>query len=242
MHEHKHIPAQVQSEIDAGVAALQEEIQVAEQIDPHYNRILETLENVSSLLEEQAKQEEGYRFDPEEFEAALPHIIADQLSALKKEKLSAIEWAERFNRWFVFSDTVINLGFSYLAPKKEIQKEDYEAVLRTLKLNEQFKNTFLVPHGIQIEMAYKSREIKEKYTWLAMPCLVIVDEEGQKHQIALTTSPLAKVWWLEVLMGFHASYQWTNESLMEQEDYEEAPYPGLGTSAVKDAGDRAGAS
>jgi hypothetical protein len=55
--------------------------------------------------------------------------------------------------------------------------------------------------------------VKEKYPWLAMPCLIVKDEEGQEHEIALTPGPEAHVWWLDVLTNFHASYNWDFQDL-----------------------------
>ncbi|BAW19106.1 hypothetical protein [Ralstonia phage RP31] len=227
-----NIPKEVQDDIAAGVAAVNEEIAAIEHIDPNYNRILGTLEEVQKNIDEERAQADGYYFDRDEFVAALPHIVADQLSAIKKEKLAPKEFAERFNRWFVFCDAVCNLGISCVKNKEALAKQEYESVFRSLKVNKQFENTFLKPHDIRVEFAFKSRTIKEQYKWLAMPCLIVTDEEGTEHKIAITPSPTGSVWWLDILSGFHATYQWTNELLMDQEDYDAAPYPAFGDGIV----------
>ena len=62
----------------------------------------------------------------------------------------------------------------------------------------------------------------EKYPWLAMPVLIISDDNGVEHQIAITPSPNARVWWLDILAGFHGSYNWVqNESIDTYEEGEE---------------------
>ena len=62
----------------------------------------------------------------------------------------------------------------------------------------------------------------EKYPWLAMPVLIISDANGVEHQIAITPSPNARVWWLDILAGFHGSYNWVqNESIVDYEEGDE---------------------
>lgn len=236
----KEIPKEVQDDIAAGVAAVQEEIAAIDEYDPNYNRIIAALEEAQKNIEKEAAQSDGYIFNRDEFVASLPHIVADQLAAIKNQQLPEAErqkltpevFAERFNRWFAFCDAVCNLGISCLKNKEALAKGEYESVFRSLKLNKQFESTFLKPHGIVVEFAFKSRSIKEQYNWLAMPCLIITDEKGEKHKVAITPSVVGQVWWLEILVGFYATYQWQNELLMDQEDFEAATYPAFGSNTI----------
>lgn len=227
------IPEDVQREIDAGVAQVQADVEEAAKVDPHYNSVIAMLEHVQDQIEEERKQADGYVFDRAEFEAALPHILADQKSALRKDKLTGQEWASRFNRWFAFCDAICNLGISCLKNTKALKEEDWEAVFSSLKLNKQFEETFLRKHKLRVEMDFKTGTIKEKYRWLAMPVLVLKDDEGVEHKIAITPSPNARVWWLEILIGFHNQYQWKMEQEVEQQDFDEAPYEQYGDTLGK---------
>jgi hypothetical protein len=222
------IPDDVQADIEAGISAVQQEMESVDAVDPHYNSIVQTLEDVQKQIEEERSKADGYIFDRAEFEAALPFIISDQQSALRKDKLTHKEWADRFNRWFTFCDAVANLGITCVKNKAALEKEDWEAVFSSLKLNKQFEDTFLKKHKLRIAMDYKSGTIKEKYKWLAMPVLLVTDDAGVEHKIAISPSPFARVWWLEILIGFHSQYQWKSEQEIEQQDFDEAPYEQYG--------------
>lgn len=198
-----------------------------QQGDPNYERMMETFTQVQIEIDEQNAQADKYLFNQQEFIDALEHVLADQRSALKKEKIDMMEWSKRFNRWFVFCDAVVNLGITCRYSRDAMQKEDYKTVFSTLALSKVFETTFLKPRKIRVEMTHKSKEVKEKYPWLAMPCLILLDDEGVEQQIALTPSPNARVWWLDVLIGFHGSYEWFQQNDEEQDDFDEAPYPGL---------------
>lgn len=227
----KNIPHDVAAQIEAMGEAIAQEIAMVEEVDPTYNRVVEQLLEVSKQIEEE-NADAGYFFDKDEFTAALPHIVADQLSALRKDKLTAAEWAQRANRWWTFCDAIANLGITCMYNKAALAKEEYETVFRTLKLNTQFDKTFLKPNGIKIEFRWKTGSIKEDFRWLAMPVLVVRDEQGVEHNIAITPSPQGKVWWLDILTGFHASFEWVKETEIEDQDFEEAPYPSLGDYVV----------
>lgn len=206
------IPQDVQQQID-GVKAMVEQELSEENVQQseakaHYDRIMETLMQVTERLDEEAEKTERFLFNQAEFINALEHVKADQLSGLKKEKISPAEWATRFNRWFVFCDTVINMGISCRYPKESAKKEDYETIFQTLKLNKQFETTFLKPRGIRVEFKHKSKQVMDKYPWLAMPVLLITDEAGEEHQIAIIPSPNSQVWWLDILLNFHGTYDW----------------------------------
>lgn len=215
-----HLPQGVVNDINDAKALFLDEGH-AEQHDPHYNRIVGSLQDiVKQQIEDEKKNPPQYLFDRKEFEDALPHIVKDQLSALKKETLSPAEFAQRFNRWFTFCDAVVNLGITCLYSKQALESNAYETVFESLKINKQFENAFLKPHDLRIELTHKSKEVQEKYSWLAMPCLIITDDAGVEHQIAITPSPFAQVWWLDILVSFHASYnwEWTDQLDVSEED------------------------
>lgn len=208
MNTSNNLPDDVQSSINAAKALFHSDNTMAS-ADVHYERIMETLTQVSDRLQEEAQVSDRYIFNQAEFVDALDYIVKDQLSALKKEKLSPTEWANRFNRWFIFCDAVANLGISCAYTQASLKNtQDYEGIFKTLKLNKTFETAFLKPRGIRVEMTHKSAQVKDKYPWLAMPCLIVKDEEGVEHQIAITPSPNARVWWLDVLISFHGSYSW----------------------------------
>lgn len=214
---HDDTPPSVQHDInDAKQLFLRED--VVESIDPGYNRMMENLEEVVKQHNDIHKTTD-YLFNQGEFVDALEHVVADQLSALKKEKLTPMQWSERFNRWTTFCDAVVNLGFSCLYSKEALSSEEYDKVFSTLALNKVFETSFLKPRGIRVILSHKSAMVKEKYPWLAMPCLVVKDEQGVEHEIAITPSPNAEVWWLDILMSFHSSYNWNfmAEQAMEDE-------------------------
>lgn len=196
--------------------------------DANHERIITALTEIQIQLDEDRKNADTYLFNQQEFIAALDHIVADQQSALKKEKIDSAQWAERFNRWFVFCDAVLHLGFTCRYKPEAMQKEDYETVFRSLALSKVFETTFLKPRRIRVELTHKSDEVKKSYPWLAMPCLIVTDEKGEEQLIALTPSPYAPVWWLDILTGFHSTFEWQKRIEEEQEDYEAAPYPALG--------------
>lgn len=179
-----------------------------ENVDPGYNRMIEGLNAAIKQHDEEREQVGSYLFNQGEFIDSLEHVVADQLSAIKKEKLPMMEVSKRFNRWITFCDAVVQLGFSCIYSKDSLQKEEYATVFGTLKLNKVFETTFLKPRGIRVALRHKSDEINNKYPWLAMPCLVVKDEDGVEHLIAITPSPEAQVWWLDILTGFHNSYNW----------------------------------
>jgi hypothetical protein len=212
----KNAPIEVQHDInDVKQAFMNEEL--VEAVDPNYNRMIETLEQAIKQTDEANKEGNDYLFNQEEFIHALENIVADQQSALKKEVIKLSQVAERFNRWVVFCNAVVNLGISCLYSKEALQKEDYATVFKTLKINKVFETTFLKPRGIKVELRHKSEKVMEKYPWLAMPVLVIKDESGEEHLIALTPSHEAVVWWLDILTGFHASYNWNYEDIVPEE-------------------------
>lgn len=180
--------------------------------DPHYAKMLQTFADVQIKLDETNASADRYFFNHDEFVAALEFINADQLSVLNEDKISMTEWTKRFNRWFVFCDAVVNMGVSCIYSKQALEKEDYDTVFKGIKVNAIFDTTFLKPRGIKVIFTHKSTQVQEKYPWLAMPCLIITDKEGVEHQIAITTSPRASVWWLDILAGFHESYNWNLDS------------------------------
>lgn len=212
----KNTPIEVQNDInDIKQAFMNEEL--VEAVDPNYNRMIETLEQAIKQNDEANKEGNNYLFNQEEFIHALEHVVADQHSALKKEVIQLKQVAERFNRWVVFCNAVVNLGISCMYSKDHLQREDYATVFKTLKINKVFETTFLKPRGIKVELRHKSEKVMEKYPWLAMPVLVIKDEAGEEHLIALTPSQEAEVWWLDILTGFHASYNWNYEDIVPEE-------------------------
>ena len=216
-----HIPTDVQKEINAGKAMFERALD-AGPIDENHERILETLEDIIVKIDDEQKVVDKYVFDAAEFIEACDNIIDDQLSALRKDKINVTEFSTRFNRWFVFCDAVVNLGISCLYSKDALQDKDYEAVFKTLKINKAFESSFLKPRGIKIAMRHKSKQVMEKYPWLAMPVLIISDANGVEHQIAITPSQNARVWWLDILAGFHGSYNWVqNESIADYEEGDE---------------------
>lgn len=189
-----------------------------EKTDPIYNRIVENLDAALQQHEEEFGREGNhFLFDHAAFIDSLDHVIADQQSTLKKEKLTPKEWSLRFNRWIVFCETVVNMGITCIYSKDALAKEDYATVFNTLSISKIFETTFLKPRGIKIELVHKNDTVKEKYPWLAMPCLIIKDDEGQVHHIALTPGPEARVWWLDTLANFHESFNWEFQGHMDEE-------------------------
>lgn len=210
------LPADIQPDLnDAKQPFYNEEL--VEAVDPNYNRMIENLENAIKQSDAEQKEGNNYQFNQEEFVNALEHIVADQLSAIKKEVIQLKQVGERLNRWVVFCNAVVNLGISCMYSKEALKDEKYEEVFKTLKLNKVFETTFLKPRGIKVELRHKSEKVMEKYPWLAMPVLVVKDEKGEEHLIALTPSPDAEVWWLDILVGFHASYSWNYEDVTPEE-------------------------
>lgn len=210
------LPADVQVDLNEAKQVFMNE-ELVEAVDPNYNRMIETLEKAIKQTDDQKKEGNNYQFDHEEFVNSLEHIVADQLSAVKREVIQLSQVGERFNRWIVFCNAVVNMGISCLYSKEALEKEEYEKVFKTLKLNKVFETTFLKPRGIKVELRHKSEKVMQKYPWLAMPVLIIKDEKGEEHEIALTPSPDAEVWWLDILTGFHASYSWNYEDVMPEE-------------------------
>lgn len=202
-----------------------------EGLDPTYNRITSALEEAVKQHDEEFRiQGNHFLFDQMAFVATLEHVVKDQLSVLKKDKITPQEWAARFNRWLVFCETVINMGVTCVYSRQALEKEDYQTVFNTLAINKIFETTFLKPRGIKIDLVHKNEQIKNKYPWLAMPCLIIKDEQGEEHQIALTPGPEAKVWWLDVLASFHASFNWDYQGLLDGEGLDSSidnPYASL---------------
>lgn len=186
-------------------------------IDPLFNRVTASLTNVIKEGIDDGLVENTYLFNHEEFVNALEHIVSDQLSVIHQDTITVKEWANRFNRWMAFCDAIINMGMTCVNNKEAIARQDYEAVFSTLTLNKVFETTFLKPRGIKIVLIHKSEQIKDKYHWLAMPCLELKDKEGQVHHVALCTSPNASVWWHETLSGFHTSFNWDYENLIPEE-------------------------
>lgn len=223
------LPPEIQAEINATKALFEAELLNDEPttVDPHYDRIINTLIQVSEGLEEENNTINSFLFDHAEFVDALDHVVSDQLSAIKKEKITMPEWSDRFNRWFIFCDTVINLGISCTYSKDALKTHDHATIFKTLKLNKNFETTFLTPRKIRIEFTHKSKQVKDKYPWLAMPCLIVKDEAGQEYQIAITPTPIGRVWWLDILLSFHGSYDWITDhpevNDPDGEEYEPTP-------------------
>lgn len=221
LRKENYIPNDVRADIDAGKALFEKALEEGPR-DENHERLLASLEDVIVKLDEEKKEAGGYIFNIEEFVDACKHINADQLSALKKEKIDRVEFAKRFNRWFIFCDAVVNMGISCRYPKDALKDKKYEEVFKTLKLNKVFESSFLKPHRIQVELRHKSKQVMNKYPWLAMPVLIVHDKEGIEHEIAITPSPIASVWWLDILSSFHGSYNWATASQFE-DYYEEVP-------------------
>lgn len=208
-----HLPQGVQFDLNEAKQLFMNEERV-EDVDPQFNRVVEGLEEALKQHDEEFSVDGNrYLFDQSAFVNALEHVVADQLSAVKKEKLNWQEAAARINRWLVFCEAVVNMGITCLYSREALEKEDYTTVFNTLKLNKTFETTFLKPRGIRVEFRHKNAMVKEKYPWLAMPCLIVKDDEGQEHEIALTPGPEARVWWLDILTNFHASYNWDFQDL-----------------------------
>ena len=221
---HSYIPPEVQADISAGKALFEEALEKGPR-DEEHERLLASLEEVIVHLDEEKKAADGYIFNVEEFVDACQHVVSDQLSALKGEKIDRVEFAKRFNRWFVFCDAVVNMGISCRYPKDALKDKEYEEVFKTLKLNKVFESTFLKPRRIRVELRHKSKQVMDKYPWLAMPVLIVRDKDDMEHEIAITPSPNAAVWWLDILSSFHGSYSWVlaPQFGMGDDDEEETP-------------------
>lgn len=220
---HSYIPPEVQADISAGKALFEEALAQGPR-DEEHERLLTSLEDIIVQLDEEKKAADGYVFNVEEFVNACQHVVADQLSAIHGEKIDRIEFARRFNRWFVFCDAVVNMGISCRYPKDALKDKEYEEVFKTLKLNKVFESTFLKPRRIRVELRHKSKQVMSKYPWLAMPVLIVRDKDDVEHEIAITPSPNAAVWWLDILSSFHGSYNWVlTPQFDEGDDEEEAP-------------------
>ena len=222
---HNYIPPEVQADISAGKALFEEALEKGPR-DEEHERLLASLEEVIVHLDEEKKAADGYVFNVEEFVDACQHVVADQLSAINGEKIDRVEFAKRFNRWFIFCDAVVNMGISCRYPKDALKDKEYEEVFKTLKLNKVFESTFLKPRRIRVELRHKSKQVMDKYPWLAMPVLVVRDKEGVEHEIAITPSPNASVWWLDILSSFHDSYNWVlapQFGMGDDDDEEEVP-------------------
>ena len=220
-----HLPQGVQSDINEAKQLFMNADHV-EGVDPQFNRVVEGLEEAIIQHDKEFSVDGNrYLFDQVAFVDSLEHVVDDQLSAVKKEKLPWQEVAVRINRWLVFSEAVVNMGITCLYSRDALEKEDYATVFSTLKLNKTFETSFLKPRGIKVEFRHKNAMVKEKYPWLAMPCLIVKDEEGQEHEIALTPGPEAHVWWLDILTNFHASYNW---------DFNDLAGDGVAASSIDD--------
>lgn len=189
--------------------------------DEHTARITQALYEAVKDILEQDQEKDSYIFSQIDFVNTLNYIVEDQLSVLRQDKLTMPQWTERFNRWFVFCDAVVNLGISVIPKKEALEKQDYEEVFKGVQVNANFNAMFLKPRNIRIVFSHKSPEVKEKYKWLAMPCLVITDDQGVEHEIAITTSPNANVWWLDLLTSFHATYNWNHNPVISPDLEEE---------------------
>lgn len=185
-----------------------EQVEPEDVKDPLQEQILAELERIRIASGDTVTNYGNYLFNHDEFVDSLQYIVADQLSVLRGEQVERGEWAKRFNRWFVFCDGVVNMGISCVYKQEALGKEDYETIFKGIRVNAMFETAFLKPRGIKIVFAYKNDEIKEQYKWLAMPTLEITDDQGVVHQIAITPSPGAAVWWLDILSQFHANYNW----------------------------------
>lgn len=221
---HSYIPPEVQADISAGKALFEEALEKGPR-DEEHERLLASLEEVIVHLDEEKKAADGYVFNVEEFVDACQHVVADQLSAINGEKIDRVEFAKRFNRWFIFCDAVVNMGISCRYPKDALKDKEYEEVFKTLKLNKVFESTFLKPRRIHVELRHKSKQVMDKYPWLAMPVLIVRDKDAVEHEIAITPSPNAAVWWLDILSSFHGSYNWVlaPQFGMGDDDEEETP-------------------
>lgn len=175
----------------------------------HEERIYSVLENILLQQHEQEKDiKHGYYHDHFEFMESLDHVVNDQFSAIRNDKISITELTTRINRWFVFCDAVANLGVSCLYNKNNANNNDYAKMFGGLRINSAFTSTYLKPKGIVVEFRHKSKEARENFPWLAMPCLVIVDNKGTEHEVAITPTSGASVWWLDILTSFHNTYNW----------------------------------
>lgn len=217
---HQDVPLEVQSDISAGKTLFEEALNEKPK-DEHHEHILNTLESIIIKLDDEKKNADSYLFNHAEFVEACKHVIPDQLSAIRKDALTLKEFSTRFNHWFIFCDAVANLGISCLYPKEALKDKDYAAVFKTLKLNKAFESSLLTPHGIKIEFRHKNKQVMEKYPWLAMPVLIINDDAGVEHQVAITPSHHAAVWWLDILANFHGSYDWVLTEPYESGEEEE---------------------
>lgn len=186
-----------------------EEQEQLDPIDTQTAEIIQSLYNAQLQIEEEEKDlDRAYIFNQHEFVDSLNYVVEDQLSVLRGDKITMQQWSERFNRWFVFCDAVVNLGISVVPKAEALDKQDYAEVFKGVQVNAVFNTTFLKPRNIRVIFSHKSPEVKEKYKWLAMPCLIVKDEKGVEHEIAITPSPNAAVWWLDLLSSFHATYNW----------------------------------
>lgn len=181
---------------------------------PQDERIFATLEKILMAQDEQEKGVgHGYIHDHAEFMESLDHVVNDQLSAIRQDKISISELTTRINRWFAFCDAVANLGVSCIYNQRFAANNDYEKLFTGLRVNASFNSMYLKPRGIVVEFRHKSKEAQEQYPWLAMPCLVIKGNDDIEHEIAITPTTNAAVWWLDILTDFHATFNWEPEAI-----------------------------
>src|SRR5690606_13564876 len=148
----------------------------------------------------------------------LPFIIPDQLSALKKEKIGPREYGARLTRFYDFMDAVLVEGFTCLYDQEMVKAGRFKEVYETLKLKEDFVEKYLTPHGIRIEYAYKELRVKESQPWLKMPVMIVTDEVGIDHQIAISNSHRIILPWFDLLVKFHSVFAYKEQLEQDQED------------------------
>lgn len=184
-------------------------INTADNSSIHETLVYAVLENIMMQQEEQKENSDhGYYHDHFAFMESLDHVVADQLAAIRNDKISITELTTRINRWFVFCDAIANLGVSCIYNKRNADNNDYAKMFGGLRINAAFISTYLKPKGITVEFRHKSTEARENFPWLAMPCLIIVDNANTEHKVAITPTTSASVWWLDILTSFHNTYNW----------------------------------
>lgn len=175
-------------------------------------RVYAALEKIlQEQYEQEDKSDKGFFHDHEAFLESMEHVVQDQFSAIRGDKISLGELANRINRWGTFCDAVVNVGVSCIYNQRFAADNDYEKLFKGLRVNASFNSLYLKPRNIVVEFRHKSEEAKEKFPWLAMPCLIIKGNDGEEHEIAITPSNDGRTWWLDTLTNFHNTYNWNLE-------------------------------
>lgn len=228
------IPDSVHEELDSieqafSQAHSSEFAQEKVEVDPLTQEILSNLENIGSVERDEPEEKPEARatpFDVKAFQEILPFILNDQISAIKKEKISIEEFSLRFDRWFLFCDGIIRHGVTCIYNADLIREGDYQKVFETLSVNAAFTKTFLAPHGLKVELVHRSEKIKEKAPWLAMPALAVPNEDGTVTNVAIAGDPRLSRWY-ETLLEFYAGFDSRKAMDAEQEAFDESPHPTL---------------